>query len=423
MFDFASQDQKSIHRNIRRAGLAFFLASLFFGYAFALRVSPSIMVDELMRDYSVGAAVLGNLSAFYFYAYAGLQIPVGLMLDRLGPRRLTSVACAAVGLGCLVFATSESISLGYMGRLLIGAGCAFSWAGTLAIVNQWFPTRFAVLAGVSQMIAMGGAVLGQAPLSIAVESVGWRSSMLGLAAVGVVLAILLFLVIRDRAIERPTRSDHDGGNRSVLRNPQTWLAAAFSLSMTGPLLAFGGLWGVPFLSSAYGLERTEAAGIASLVFVGNGLGAVVLGWWSDRIRRRRLPMVCAALVTIVAQCVLIYVPGLSPFSLATLALLIGVGGSSLVLSFACGREHNVASKVGLTIGVINTATVGSGALFQPIIGWLLDLRWTGAMHNGVPVYDVEAYQFALGVLPVTSFIGLALVGLIRETHARSLDTQ
>ena len=222
------------------------------------------------------------------------------------------------------------------------------------------------------MIAMGGAVLGQAPLAVAVESIGWRSTMTGLAVVGVVLAVLIFLVVRDRPAAKQEEVSAAEGSRGVLLNPQTWLAAGFSLSMTGPLLAFGGLWGVPFLSTAYGLERTEAAGIASLVFVGNGVGAVALGWWSDRIQRRRLPMVFGALLTITAQGVLIYVPGLSPWLLGLLALLIGIGGSSLVIAFACGREPNVAAKVGLTIGVINTATVGSGALFQPVIGALLD---------------------------------------------------
>ena len=409
--------------NTRRAALAFLLASVFFAYAFALRVSPSVMVDELMRDYAVGAAILGNLSAFYFYAYAGLQIPVGLLLDRVGPRLLMSVACAAVGVGCLLFANSEVIAWGYAGRLIIGAGCAFSWVGTLAIVNQWFPTRFALLAGVSQMIAMGGAVIGQAPLALLVNSIGWRSTTTVLAAVGLALALMLFLIVRDRGSVKQKRVSGGPGHRSVLRNPQTWLIAGFSLSMTGPLLAFGGLWGVPYLATAYGLERAEAAGIASMVFVGNGLGAVLLGWWSDRIRRRRLPMACGALLTITSQLILICVPGLSSVCLVALAVMIGIGGSSLVVAFACGREHNLARNVGLTIGVINTATVGSGALFQPIIGWILDLQWTGTVLNGVPIYEAHMYRWALGVLPLTSLLGLALVALIRGTHARRMSNQ
>ena len=150
----------------RLAAVAFVVGAAFFAYAFVLRVAPSVMVDDLMATFAVGGAVLGNLSAFYFYAYSGLQIPVGIALDRVGPRRLMTVAAAVVGIGTLLFAYAETIGIAYVGRALIGVGCAFSWAGTLAIVNRWFPERFALLAGVSQAIAMGGAMLGQGPLAL-----------------------------------------------------------------------------------------------------------------------------------------------------------------------------------------------------------------------------------------------------------------
>ena len=407
----------------RRAAFAFALGSLFFAYAFALRVSPSVMVSELMRDFAMGAAVLGNLSGFYFYAYAVLQIPVGLMLDRFGIRLLMSAAAAAVGLGCWLFASSDAIAWGYAARLIIGAGCAFSWAGTLAIVNYWFPTRFALLAGVSQMGAMAGGVMGQAPLGMGVEAYGWREAMTGLAVVGVVLAVSLFWVIRDKPADRPAGYGTFSGVRGVLANRQTWLAAAFSLTMTGPLLAFGGLWGVPFLATAYDLALTQAAGIASLVFVGNGVGAIAIGWWSDRIQRRRLPMICGASLIIISQVILIHLGELPVWALAAMAFLIGVGGSSLVMAFAVGREHNSAANVGLTIGVINTATVGSGALFQPIIGVLLDWRWSGTLVDGVPFYEVGDYRFALSVLPATSLVGLLIIAAIKETHAKRLAPQ
>src|SRR5258705_10372261 len=104
-----------------RAWAAVALGGLFFAYAFVLRVSPSVMVEELMRDFAVGAAVLGNLSAFYFYTYAGLQIPVGLLMDRIGPRRLTAAAALLCAVGSLLFAISDTVALASVGRALIGA--------------------------------------------------------------------------------------------------------------------------------------------------------------------------------------------------------------------------------------------------------------------------------------------------------------
>src|SRR5256885_7523890 len=134
----------------RRILVAWMVASLFFFYAFLQRVSPSVMVEELMRDFAVGAAVLGNLSAFYFYAYAGLQIPVGLLMDRIGPRRLTTAAAALCAVGSFVFAASDSVAVASLGRALIGAGAGFSFVAALTVATQWLPPqRLAPFRGVS----------------------------------------------------------------------------------------------------------------------------------------------------------------------------------------------------------------------------------------------------------------------------------
>ena len=397
-----------------RAALAFILGALFFGYAFALRVSPSIMVGDLMRAFAVGGAVLGNLSAFYFYAYSGLQIPVGMLLDRFGTRRPMTVAAAVVAGGTLTFALSETIESAYLGRLLIGAGCAFSWVGALAIANQWFPARFALLAGVSQMIAMGGAMLGQAPLAVVVTRFGWRDAMIGLAMVGTALAALIFLVARDRPPSHDPDRSRVAGERDVIRNPQTWLAAGFGLTMVGPMLAFGALWGVPYLEVTQGLERTAAAGVASLVFLGNGVGGVLLGWWSDRIRRRKGPMLAGSILCVLSQFAFLWLPGLPFAAMCILIFLTGVGGASMILAFAVGREHNTLANAGLTIGIINTAVTGNGALLQPLIGWLLDLGWDGTLVDGARVYGASSFRQAMTVVPVISGLGLGLLFAIKE---------
>ncbi len=397
----------------RLAALAFTVGACFFAYAFVLRVAPSVMVDDLMSAFGVGGAVLGNLSAFYFYAYSGLQIPVGVLLDRIGPRRLMTGAALVVGVGALIFAWAETIAAAYAGRLLIGAGCAFSWAGTLAIVNRWFPQRFAVLAGVSQMIAMGGAMLGQAPLAALVEHQGWRGSTASLAAVGLALSVVLFTVVRDGERHRVER--HVNAS-VVLRNPQTWIAAFFGLAMTAPMLVFGALWGVPYLMSVHDLPRTEAAGIASLVFLGNGVGGVVLGAWSDRIRRRKPPMLLgAALCALTTSCYLLW-PDLSITTVAVLVTLSGFGGSSMLLAFAVALERNPITHSGLTVGIINTAVTGSGALLQPLVGWLLDRAWDGTLAGGVRVYAPAHFQQALLVLPLLGIAAMLVLAAIRETH-------
>ncbi|MFN4088902.1 MAG: MFS transporter, partial [Alphaproteobacteria bacterium] len=221
------------------AWFAFGFAVAFFCFAFLQRVAPAVMVTDLMRDFAVGGAVLGNLSAFYFYAYAALQIPVGLLLDRFGPRRLMTGAALICAAGSLVFALAGNVHLAYAGRLLIGAGCAVSFVGALAVATTWFPARrFAMLTGMAQAGAMAGAVLGAAPLAALLQGTGWRSVMLGGAAVAAILSLALWLTVRDGPPARRATVGLGRGLAVVAGNPQTWLAAGFGFFITGPMLAF-----------------------------------------------------------------------------------------------------------------------------------------------------------------------------------------
>lgn len=400
---------------------AWLVAALFFFYAFLQRVSPSVMVEELMRDFAVGAAILGHLSAFYFYAYAGLQIPIGVLLDRVGPRRLTTAAAALCALGSLIFALADSVAMASLGRLLVGAGAAFSWIGALTVITQFLPPqRFALMGGLTQAIGMVGAIFGQAPLAYAVGSIGWRSSVLALAVLALAFALALWLVIRDRPHATTASIGVGEGLRRVAGNPQTWLNAVFGLTMTGPMLAFAGLWGVPWLVTVHGMERPAAAATLSLMFVGWAIGSPLLGGLSDHWKRRKPVMVGASAVAGLALAAVFYLPHLPPAALAALILVHGFGASCMVLAFASAREHNPEGLSSSTYGFINTAVIGSGALFQPLLGLLLDGQWDGALVSGSRVYSASAYALAFSVLPVGCMVGALVALLGRESFARPL---
>lgn len=402
-----------------RAGavIAWAFGSLFFFYAFVLRVSPSVMVDELMRDFGVSALVLGNLSAFYFYIYAAIQIPVGVLMDRIGPRRLMAVAALVCALGCFLFATSEQLAGAYLGRLLIGFGCAFSWVGVLTIIAEGLPARhFAVFIGGGQFAGTAGAIAGQAPLGLAVEAVGWRSSMSALAIGGVVLAVCLWLAVRDRP-RTPAPAGLGTGLRVAAANRQTWILAGIGLSLTGSVLAFAGLWGVPWFAAVYQLPRAQAAQLLSLVFLGWLIGAPCGGWLSDRLRRRRPLLVAGTALSTLSIVALLYLNDLPLPLIAALLFFNGVGGSVMILTFAAGREHNPDHARGAALGIINTCVVASGALFQPLIGALLDWNWSGVVDNGVRLYSPTAYSMAMAVLPLGGAAGFLLALRLREVPA------
>lgn len=400
--------------------LAWGLGALFFCYAFVQRVSPSVMVGELMRDFGVGAAILGNLSAFYFYAYAGLQIPVGLLMDRIGPRRLMTGAAAVSAGGSLIFAASDVLAGAYIGRLLIGAGAAFSWVGVLTVLTQWFPaTRFALYTGLAQAFGMAGAIFGQAPVSVAVDGLGWRATLIAVGAVGLALAGLMWLVLRDKPHAAASSSSIGASLRVLLRNRETWLNAVFGLAMAAPMLGFGGLWAVPYLTTVYGLERAAAATLISSIFIGWGIGAPLVGWLSDRVGVRKPIMVAWATVAAVSFSAVIYLPQLPPVLVAALITLHGLAASGMVLAFACVREHNPPAMSSTAMALVNVAVVGSGAIFQPLIGYLLDLQWDGRVGAGVRIYSTEAYRFAFGALAIGCVAGVFAAILMKESGRKA----
>ena len=393
--------------------------ALFFFYAWILRVAPSVMIDELMRDFAVGAAAVGHLSAFYFYGYAGMQIPVGLLMDRFGPRRLMTVAALGCAAGCLLFALAPTLWALSLGRFVIGATAAFSLVGAMTVAGQWFPpARFALLSGLAMMLGMAGGVFGQAPLRLLVDQFDWRQASLALAGGGVLLALAVVVTVRDRV--RPSGSLRQvmAGLGQVGRNRQTWLIALAGLGTTGPLLGFAGLWGVPSLVLTQGLDRTAAAGVTSMVFIGWGVGAPVIGWLSDRIGRRKPPFVAGLVLTAVAMAGLAWAPGLPLWAVSVLCFLCGFGGSAQIVGFAAVRELNPPAAGGAALGIVNGVVTGAGALYQPLLGGLLDLAWTGEMAGGVRVYTVAAYSTAFSVLVAGAVMGIACILLMRETRCR-----
>jgi len=399
--------------------LGWFTAALFFFYAWVMRVAPSVMVEELMRDFAVGAAVLGNLSAAYFYGYAGMQIPVGLLLDRFGPRRLIAIAALACAGGCALFALGTTLAAVIAGRFLIGASAAFSLVGAMAVAGQWFPAnRFAILSGGAMAMGMAGGVFGQAPLRLAVEATDWRTANLLLALGGVGLAIAAIATIRDRWRGSGGMKDVLSGLGIVARSRQCWLIALAGLGTSAPLLGFAGLWGVPFLVTAHGLPRTMAASVTSALFIGWGVGAPLFGWLSDRIGRRKTPLLAGLALQCIAMAPLIYMPGLSVAALAGLCFLVGFLGSAQIVCFALARENHPPQLSGTAIGFVNMMVTGAGALFQPLVGFLLDLACSGEIAQGARVYDTGAYRLALTSLLVSSFAGLLCLVFVRETYCR-----
>ncbi|MCK4869601.1 MAG: MFS transporter [Gammaproteobacteria bacterium] len=404
--------------------LMWVMAALFYCYEFFLQVSPSVMVNDLMNAFSVNAVAIGVLASLYFYAYAAMQIPAGVMLDHFGTRRLLTAAVATCALGTLLFGLTPFFFITALGRLLIGLGSAFAAIGCMHTAATWLPkNRFSMLTGLMVTIGMVGAINGQAPLALVVKHLNWRHTMFVLSAIGLGVAILMWVIIRDR---RPIHSHAElesaerkllAGLKHVIKNPQTWLCSTHAGLMFAPTLVFGSLWGVPFIQTKLGINTTAAATIVSILYFGWIIGAPVTGWFSDHFKRRKLFMNIGSVGALLALILVIYGPALPGLAIGTLLFFFGLFSSSLILGFSIVREINPPEDTGAAIGFMNCINMLGGAFIPPLIGVILDLT----SHNKIMLahhhYPITSFKFSLVVLPLCMLIASLTLFFIKETNA------
>ncbi len=402
------------------------LSALAFGYAFFQRVAPSVMIPDLMAEFAVTGAVMGQLSALYFYPYAAMQLPIGALLDRYGARLMLTIALLLAAVGSIIFGTAASVNTAYAGRFMVGAGSAVGFIASMALAARWFhPRHFALLTGLAMFFAMICGIAGQAPLAFAVEAFGWRQTMIWAGVFAAGLAVLTAVVVRNSPDAATAEQANDNrwaeiwtGLKDTVKRTEIWRISIVAMSMSGPMLALGGLWGVPFLASAYELDRPTSAIYTSLSLLGWAVGAPLSGWLSDRIGSRKLPLVVGTALNCALIAIIAFVPNLSLSFMATAFFLSGLTGGCMVVTFALAREVSARRLHGSVSGLVNAATVGAGAVLQPIIGWMLDLRWDGTMLEGARIYQTADYRFAFICLVVWSGAGFLLSLTLRETNCK-----
>ncbi|TVQ97315.1 MAG: MFS transporter [Desulfovibrionales bacterium] len=406
-------------------------ASLYF-MSFYQRVAPAVMTDLLMSDFQIGAAALGNFSAFYFYSYVAMQVPTGMLADHWGPRRLLTAGAVLAAVGTIFFAMANTVHLANIGRLLIGGSVAVAWVTLMKLATHWFPPRmFAFVTGIGLLIGVTGAVTAGAPLRLLADVLGWREVMgiLGLSCLAVGAAI--WVIVRDDPTERgyasygpvpgSTAKASSGmlqGLARIFRYRNTLLLTVAQGGMVGTVLAFGGLWGVPFLETRYALSPLAAAALNSTIMIVWALSGPLLGFFSDRLGTRKRLYVSASCAALVCWSFALLMPAL-PLALFIIAAMIGAGACGVVIvGFAFAKESVPSHLSGTASGVCNMGAMSGPMILQLAAGWLLDRHWQGEMLHGARLYDVFAFQMAF--VPMVAWLsitaGLAL--LMRETHCR-----
>ncbi len=405
------------------------LGAVLYLIGFFQRVAPAVVGDELSRTFDLSAASLGNLSAFYFYSYVAMQIPTGLLADRWGPRRLLSLGALVAAIGTVVFAVAPNGSIAGIGRLLVGGSVAVAFVGMLKLASHWLPLKqYAMASGLALFAGICGAVFAGVPLQMSVAAIGWRQVMVVMALITALLAVCIWWLVRDDPVERgylshaPEHGESSvllgvwAGLRKVMAYRNTWLLALVPGGVVGCLLTFAGLWGVPFLTSQYGLTPVGAAAVTSTLMVAWALGGPVFGAFSDRVGARKLPYVVGVWVVLIGWLVVVYVPDLPVWLLVAVLVVIGFFSGCMIVGFAFAKESVPISLAGTVSGVVNSGVMSGPMLLQPGVGWMLDRMWQGQEQAGVRVYDLPAYQAGFNLMLAWAALAALLILFSRDTH-------
>lgn len=410
------------------------------------RVGAAAALDQIMSDFGITAATVGVLMSMYFYVYAVMQFPSGILADSLGPRKTITIGCLVATIGSIVFGTAPTVLFLYLGRFLISLGVSVAYVNVIRLTVDWFEGKhFAKLVGLNGFISTLGSYIGTTPMAILITAVGWRFSFEIIGILNLLILIACWFVIKDKPADMnlPSPSERYFPEKPqintdkaiqvntmllserlkfVLSSSHVWLSFIIAAGLYGTTLVLLGAWGIPYLMQVYDMSRDAGATMMSIILISHVIGILAIPIISDRISSRKLPLMICTMAYFAALLVLVFVNfGKPPVELLyVIFTFMGFFAGATPLSYVVAKENMPAKVSGNVVGLVNVSPFLCTAIFQMLIGLVLDARWEGTIVAGTRLYPVAAFQsgFMLILIPAGAAV-LASV-LIRETRCRDI---
>ena len=399
-----------------------FAASLFFFYEFIQGNMFASIADNIMHDFHIQADKMTYLSSIYYVSNVLFLFAAGMMLDRFSTKKTILVSMLFCVLSTFLLAYTHSYFVALFCRFVMGVGSAFCFLGPIRLASRWFkPKRMALVTGAIVTMGMAGGLLAQYPLTKLVLRVGWRESMLMVGWLGVALLIVMMVLIKEKP-NNVTLNAHKKTSlflvaKKAYLNAETLLVALYASLMNMAVAVFGAMMGSLFLMQRLGVDKSDAAMVNSMLFLGAIIGGPLVGWCSDRLGLRVLPMKLGALASLLTFLAILYLP-VSLGLMAILFFLLGFFTAAQVISYALVAESSSPAMTATAVSIVSIMTQGGYIVYQSIFGRLL--LWHGGMHmvDGVPVYSLGDYQTAAMILPLGLGIALFVTLNLKETYCR-----
>lgn len=396
------------------AWVVWLLVAAFYFYQCIVRAAPGVMEDELTSEFAVSAATFGAAVGALYCVYSPMQLFVGVLFNRFGGKKVLIPAVACVSIGCLLSSIpSKSIACFAIGRGLTGLGASFAFVGTLHTAALYFSgSKLAILSGLTTTTGIIGTIVGQAPLFVLVDSIGWRKTFILMSAIGAaILTMLVFFMPSSASNEE--KSDNESSSMrnvlkglvSVFKNKKTWIVGIIGTGIYAPVVVFGELWGIPYLKSSLGVDEVKAAYVASMMLLGWIIGGPFTGWIAGKFKCRAELLTYGGITSGILFLVMLLSGIKSPSFVGFLLFLIGVLSSPQSLCFVAALEVNEKSASGSAMAVTNMIIMILSGMLQPVVGLLIGGKLEGGSMEVIP-YDV--FRNALLVMPLFVFISALL---------------
>lgn len=393
-----------------------FIATIFFAYQFILRLFPALIINEIMSRFNITASQYGILSAMYYAGYAGMQIPVAIFLDKYGPRFTLFTCSALCALSSMTILYSDSWLMILIARFTVGAGSAAGFLGVSKIISIWFnPKIYGRMVGITFSLGLIGAVYGGRPISIMISLFGWETVTFYIGIIGSAISLfVLFFIFKPKNFIEINNDKITKKLSLVLSNKTIVLLSLASLLLVGTLEGFTDVWGVSYLVKAYNLDKITSATIISFIFIGMIIGAPIVAYAAERLKAHHLiAAFCGIAMAIIFYMIIALHGQLSSITLYIFMILIGIFCCYQVLVLTIGFISVESKLTSVTIAFLNCINMLGGSMFHSIIGSTLDYFWLGQTSDNIRVYDTNAYNNAMIVIPIAAVIGSLIFIIIR----------
>ncbi len=400
------------------SGLTMWLCVVaFYLYQYILRVSPSVMIYDIMAAFAIDANSFGSLSAIATFCYALLQVPAGILSDLYGSRRMVLTSIFLCVAGVALFAMSEHLVSAYIGRVFIGSGSACAFLCVSKVSSDWFPAdKKTMLFALTVTAGTVGALIGGAPLAAMTKAWGWREALMVLVGIGFIIFFLNFALLRNhpQGAEHPEDPDHRSETwqaiLDVFKSRLCWMYGVVAIGIYLSISVFADLWGVSFLMQKCMVSNEEAAGAVSLIYVGTCIGCISVAILSQKVRHPQFIISGSAFMICTLLSIIVFVSDL-PFSLISVMLFaIGLCTGGEILCFTKACEAMSISVAATVTGFINFVVTLGAAIIQQQVGFILNWFWDGISLDakGVPMYSIQDYQGALAAVIGVTFMSFLL---------------